>query len=424
MQRQSVIVIGAGLSGLACARIIQRAGHYVHLYEASDAVGGRVRTDYMDGFLLDRGFQVLFPAYPAVQTELDLNALRLHSFLPGALIHLQDKLYLVADPSRAPSTLLATAFAPIFTLKDRFLVLRLKSQVKKLSVENLFQQPDKTTEQFLKEYGFTNAFINHFIRPFYGSIFLETRLHTSVRMFAFVFKMLAESQATLPENGMGAIAQQIASSLAANSLHLNSPVAALWKERDRVKGIILENGEHIEADKVVLATEFHQAAKLAGLHLPATWRSATTVYFALPQALYPEKAVVLFPGVGRLVTSAALVSNIAPSYAPPRQHLLACNIVGDPAMEDEELVQRAKQELAAAFPYADTGSWRHLRTYRIRHAQFAQLPGIWELLPSAQTPYSGLILAGEITVSSSIHGALVSGRRAAELALETTDLPV
>jgi phytoene dehydrogenase-like protein len=424
MQRQSVIVIGAGLSGLACARIIQRAGHYAHLYEASDGVGGRVRTDYLDGFQLDRGFQVLFPAYPAVQTEIDLDALRLHSFLPGALIHLQDKLYLIADPSRAPSTLLATAFAPVFTVKDRLLVLRLKSQLQRLSVEALFRWPDKTTEQFLKDYGFSDAFINHFIRPFYGSIFLETRLHTSVRMFAFVFKMLAESQAALPENGMGAIAQQIAGSLASNSLHLNSPVTALWKEGERVKGVVLENGERVEADKVVLATEFHQAAKLAGLHLPATWRSTTTVYFALSQTLYPEKAVVLFPGTGRFVTSAALVSNIAPSYAPPGQHLLACNIVGDPAMEDEELVQRAKQELAAAFPDADIGSWRYLRTYRIPHAQFAQPPGIWELLPPAQTPYDGLILAGEITVSSSIHGALVAGRRAAELALGTTDLPV
>lgn len=424
MSRRNIIVVGAGLSGLACARAIQRAGHYAHIYEAADEVGGRVRTDNKEGFLLDRGFQVLFPAYPAAQSELDLPSLKLHYFLPGALVHQERKLFLIADPLRAPSTFLATAFAPVFTLKDRLLTLRLKRLLLNLSTEQIFQLPDKSTLDFLISYGFTKAYIENFIRPFYGSIFLETRLQTSVRMFAFLFKMLAEGGAALPAHGMGAIAKQLAYGLASNSLHLQKPVKALWFDGERIKGVVLEDGERVEAEKVVLATPFDVAAKLAGLHIPAKWRNTTTIYFALPHALYPEKTVVLFPGRFRFVISAALVSNVVPSYAPPGKHLLACNIVGDPPMDDNELIQRTLQELKEAFPDAKVRNWQHLATYRIQQAQFAQPPGIWDVLPTPQTPHPGLILAGEITRSSSIQGAIEAGRRAAELALDCCELSI
>jgi phytoene dehydrogenase-like protein len=167
----------------------------------------------------------------------------------------------------------------------------------------------------------------------------------------------------------------------------------------------------------VLATEFDKVARLAGLHLPATWRISTSVNFGLPHPLYREKLIALFTAPNRLVNNAAMLTNTAPSYAPSGQHLLSCTVLGDAAVSDDELYDRVRAELAPLFPDSDTDLWKPLKIYRIRWAQYAQPTGIWEQLPEQRTLRPGLILAGEIAVSSSLHGALASGQRAAALAM-------
>ena len=264
MTQRNVVVVGGGLAGLCCARTIQRAGHSAQVYEASDGVGGRVRTDHIDGFLLDRGFQVLFTAYPAVRQELDLEALNLRAFAPGALVCWNGGRHIVADPLRVPTKAIETALSPLFPLKDKLLVARLTLLFKGMSVEQIFAMPDQTMDAFLQEYGFSSDFIDRFIRPFYAGIYLEENLETSVRMFAFVFKMLAEGQTVVPEKGMGAIPQQIADTLAPGTVHVNSPVQALTIRGGRVAGIELEDGSKVEADIVVLAAEFDKAAQTGG----------------------------------------------------------------------------------------------------------------------------------------------------------------
>ena len=417
MMQRNVVVVGGGLAGLCCARTVQRAGHVAHIYEASDGVGGRVRTDPVDGFLLDRGFQVLFTAYPAVRQEMDLDALNLRAFDPGALVCWNGGRHVVADPLRVPSKSVTTALSPLFPLKDKLLVARLTLLFKSLSVEQIFALPDQTMGEFLKEFGFSSAFIDRFIRPFYAGIYLEEDLATSVRMFGFVFKMLAEGQTVVPEKGMEAIPQQFADTLLPGTIHLHSPVEALIVRGGRVAGIALEDGSNVEADVVVLATEFDRAAQLAGLNLPATWRVSNDASFALPEPLYREKLIALFTKPMKTVNNATVISNIAPSYAPEGQHLLTATILGDTALSDEELADTARAEIGAQFPDSRPETWRLLRVYRARWAQFAQPVGIWDKLPSPRTPLPGLILAGEITVQSSLHGALVSGQRAAGLAM-------
>jgi phytoene dehydrogenase-like protein len=417
MTQRNVVVVGGGLAGLCCARTVQRAGHSAHVYEASGSIGGRVRTDHVDGFLLDRGFQVLFTAYPAVRQEMDLEALNLRAFAPGALVCWNGGRHVVADPLRVPIKSIETALSPLFPLKDKLLVARLTLLFKSLSVEQIFTMPDQTMGAFLQEYGFSSDFIDRFIRPFYGGIFLEGDLSTSVRMFAFVFKMLAEGQTVVPEKGMGAIPQQFADTLAPGTLHVNSPVQALTIRGGRVVGIELEDESKVEADVVVLATEFDKAAQLAGLNLPAKWRVSNDISFALPEPLYREKLITLFTDPMTMVNNATLISNIAPSYAPEGQHLLTATVLGGSAFSDEGLADAVRKDISAQFPDSHPDTWRLLRVCRIREAQFAQPVGIWDKLPSSRTPLPGLILAGEITVQSSLHGALISGQRAAGLAM-------
>jgi phytoene dehydrogenase-like protein len=417
MIERNIIVVGGGLSGLCCARTVQRAGHIAHIYEAIDDVGGRVRTDIIDGYRLDRGFQVLFTSYPAIRQELDLDALDLQVFTPGAKIYHEGRSYVIADPLRAPLQLPATATTPLLPLSDKINIARLTALLAGMSVDQIFAMPDQTMETFLREFGFTDAILDTFFRPFYGGIFLEARLETSVRMFAFVFKMLAQGQTAVPANGMGAMAHQIAADLAPGTLHLNSRVTELLTHDDRVTGVRLSDGQRITGDCVVLATEFDKAAQLAGLHLPATWRVSTSVNFVLPKPLYREKLIALFTAPNRLVNNATMTTNAAPSYAPDGGHLFSCTVLGDPAMSDEELADCVRAEMAPLFPATDTALWHLLKVYRIRWAQYAQPTGIWEHLPAQKTVRPGLILAGEIAVSSSLHGALASGQRAAALAM-------
>ncbi len=416
-QKTDVIVVGAGLSGLACARAIQRAGRIAHLYEASDGVGGRVRTDNIEGFLLDRGFQVLFTAYPAIKSEIDLPALQLKAFDPGAIILHEDKRYPLYDAFRVPSQMLNTMLSPLFGAEDKMRLARLRLHLMSQTTEQIFRMPDQTTTDYLLGYGFSQEFLNRFARPFYGGIFLDKSLCTSARMFAFTFKMLSEGQTALPVQGMGAMAEQIAADLSPHTIHLNSKVTRLLKKGDRVIGIVLSDGTEVQAEQVVLATEANVTAELSGLDIPRASLSSTCLYFEVPEAFYSEKLLLLFADPTTLVNNASLLTNVAPSYAPAGKHLLSATVLGNPNLSEAVMAERVKTEIGAAYANANTEAWRLLRVYRVAWSQFAQPVGVWESLPESRSPIDGLILAGEITVSSSLHGALSAGQKAAQIAL-------
>lgn len=415
---KKTVIVGAGLSGLCCARTIQRAGGTAEIYEASDGVGGRVRTDSQDGFLLDRGFQVLFPSYPAIRQEIKLDALNPQAFDPGAIVCHEDNRYPIADPLRKPSLAFASATAPLFRFKDKLLVAKLTAKIASMSVEQIFRMTDKPMGVYLRQFGFSETFLDRFMRPFFAGIFLEKEMATSVRMFAFVYKMISQGQTALPAEGMGAIPAQIAADLEPNTLHLHSPVRELIRSGERVTGIRLEDGTAINADCVVIATPADTTAQLTGLPIPVRWRTSLTAYFALSESLHSHKMLLLFPKSDSFVNDAAIVSNVVPSYAPKGEHLLSTTIIANPDVyTDAEIALLVRQQFAPYFPKSQPENWRLMKVYRNRWAQFAQPAGIWSDLPSPRTGVPGLILAGEITQSSSLHGALAAGQRAAGLAL-------
>ena len=403
-----VVVIGAGLSGLAAARQIQQSGLSVVVLESSDAVGGRVRTDNVDGFLLDRGFQVLLTAYPELATQVDMNALDLQSFDPGALVWMQSKNggpgkgHVVSDPFRKPSTLFATTFAPIGSLIDKMRIVFLRLRVLRGSAPNLLRNNDMSTLDALRGAGFSRRIIETFFKPLFGGVQLDPQLATSRRMFDIIFRSLSEGQSVLPSRGMQALPEQLASRLTQNTVRLNTPVESLDGST-----VILRTGDRITARAVVVATDGPTASTL--LSLPTVHsRTAGCVYFSADTPPNDKKYVILDGSGKGPVLNVALISNVAPSYAPPGKHLIAAAL---PGVISGDLEQIARKQLREWWgPQVD--SWKHLRTYAISHGG-----------PVQSAPFSpkqrvslgdGRFVCGDHRDTGSIQGALYSGRRCGE----------
>lgn len=249
------IVVGAGLAGLACGRELGRAGRSVLVLEAADRVGGRVATDSVNGFRIDRGFQVYNDAYPEGRRQLDLAALRLGRFEAGALVASGGRLRRVADPWRNPVAAVAAVLSGTVGIGDALRTARLRRD--SLAALKAGLDPDapaaaaeRTTAEELAARGFSPSFISRFFVPFFGGVFLEQRLETAAAVFLFDFAMFALGRACLPAGGMAAIPARLAAGLPEESLRLASPVRRV--EPGRVE---LASGEVLTAGEVVVATD-------------------------------------------------------------------------------------------------------------------------------------------------------------------------
>lgn len=407
-----VIIVGAGLAGLVAAKVLEQHGFSPVLLEASDGVGGRVRSDVVDGFILDRGFQVLLTAYPEIHHHLDIEALDLRMFEPGAIVWRKGKGHVVGDPFRRPTTLLSTSLAPIGTLGDKLRIARFRASLKSSDPRELLRGDDMPTASALRAMGFSSRMIDRFFRPLVGGIQLDPNLTTSRRMFDVIFRTLATGDSAVPARGMGAISDQLASALTTTSLHLNTAVAEV-----KPGSVVLANGHTISATNIVVATEGPVAAKLLGLP-PVSSRAAGVVYFSAPIAPVKSRYIVL-DGTGHgPVLNVAVMSHVSPFYAPTDRHLVAAAI---PGVCEGDLENAARTQLRGWWG-AQVDDWRHLRTYRIPHGQ-----------PGQDAPFSpkknvslgnGLYVCGDHRDTGSIQGAMFSGRRTAELVAEQARLSV
>jgi phytoene dehydrogenase-like protein len=414
MAAREALIVGAGLAGLGCALRLREIGVPFQIVEAADAVGGRVRTDVVNGFRLDRGFQVLLPAYPEAERVLDYAPLDLKAFKHADLIRFGGRFHRIADPRLEPWTAFKSLFGPVVSLRDSFRILSLLSKVKAGKVEDQFRRPEGLTLDFLRWGGrFSEAMIDRYFRPYLSCIFLERDLVTSSRLFRFVLRTLVAGGAAVPAAGMAAIPEQLAARLPADAIRLNSAV-----EKVESGKIVLRSGEDLTGRAIIVATEGPEAARLLANEVrdPGS-RSVCCLYFAADESPVKEPILLLNAHDPGPVNHLAVMSDVSPSYAPAGAALISASVLGIPTQDDANLMAAVREQLTGWFGSV-VGAWRHLRTYRIRHA----LPD--QTAPALDEPErpvrldDGLYVCGDHREHGSIHGALASGWRAAQAVAE------
>ncbi|MFC7155260.1 NAD(P)/FAD-dependent oxidoreductase [Halomarina halobia] len=408
-------VVGAGLAGLVAARHLAEAGIDVELFEENPEVGGRVRSVREDGFTFDRGFQVLFTAYPAARRELDYGALSLRRFTPGAVVARLGERSVLSDPVRDPGALTETLFNREISLADKLRTFALQRELRRKDGEAILNGDDADIETYLADRGFSRRYVENFAAPFFGGITLDRSLSASSVVFEYAFKMLASGEIAVPADGMGAIAGQLADRArdAGATIHTGARVEAVTPDGD---GAALSVGGETESfDACVVATDPRTAEDLTGVETPGEPRGCVTQYFSLPEHvdLDAGKRIVLNAGDAR-PNEVVPLSTVAPEYAPDGVQLLSATFLGDPDEPEVALAAAVREALESWYPARRFDDLELLRTERVPFSQFAQPPGFRRTLPAADAPDGPVYLAGDYTRWSSIDGALESGKRAAD----------
>ncbi len=420
-----VVIIGAGLAGLAAAQELASEGVSVVLLEAADEVGGRVRTDRVrpDGgwatadeqaFLLDRGFQVLLTAYPEIRSRAIPADLRLGRFAPGALIRAEGHFHRVADPLRASGSLAATLRAPVGSIGDKLRLARMRWRLRRGDAETpLHEEPQRSSSAMLEAEGFSDPMIQRFFQPLFGGVLLDPALETSARMLGFVFRMFAEGDAALPADGIGALPRHLAAHLPRDRVELRLGTAATALEAGP---IVRAGNERWEPEAIIVATDGPSYQELTDEPAPSG-RSVTCLHYAVPHAPISEPLVVLNGEDEGPILHLSVPSVVSPSYAPEGWHLVSATVLGEAQdLDASRLRSEATQQLRTWFGNAVDG-WSLLRMEQIAYAQPKQTP------PALTRPYQparlrdGIYACGDHRAHASQHGALRSGTLAARSVL-------
>ncbi|MFE0361232.1 NAD(P)/FAD-dependent oxidoreductase [Streptomyces griseoaurantiacus] len=400
-----VLVVGAGAAGLACARDLAAAGRSVRVLEASDDVGGRMRTDRVDGFLVDRGFHVFNTSYPQVKQRLRLRDLRLRPFTPGVLVHTDRGRLRLTDPSRDPRSVAGLLRGRLAGPRDLLALGTLSARDMLGPRSRIERAEDRTTRTALASAGFSEEFVERFFRPFLSGIFLEDRLETSSRFFHLVWRSMLRGTLCLPAEGIGAVPEALVKGLPADSVLLDTAVALLTDE-----GVQTNHGDVLPARAVVVATGKGPAsALLPGLDVPAG-RIVTTYYHVAPRPPLAEPTLLTDTRMRFLNT--CVVSEVAPTYAPPGHALIATSVLGEDTPEGRRTVTAALEEVYES----DTAGWDLLTARTVRDA----LPAMPPPQPLSRTSRvaPGRYVCGDHRATGSLEGALASGARAAREVLE------
>lgn len=401
-------VVGAGVSGLVAASVLEAHGYRSVVVERTDGVGGRVKTDVVKGFQLDHGFQVLLTSYPEAQKHLDFDALELQKILPGASVFFNKKQNIIGDPLKSLSFLWPTLFSRIGSFSDKLRILQLNRALKRKTLSEIFSDPEKSTFSYLQDYGFSNEIIRDFFMPFFGGIFLETKLETSSRMFEFVYKMFGDGEAALPKAGMAAIPKQLYEKLQNTDFTFNTHVASVQEGE-----ITLEDETKLKTLATIVATDARELV-VSEKHKSMVWKSCQTLYFETDHRVIRTALIGLIPQQGALInnifyhTSLETVSN-------PSKELLSVTVIDRHQLSDEMLISRVKDELEE---HCGIVSPQFIKLYSIPQA----LPNLQDLKyamhPSESLLTPGVFLAGDTLLNGSLNAAMISGESAALAAIE------
>ena len=404
-------IVGAGVSGLIAAQILENFGYYPTIVETSETVGGRVKSDIVDEYILDHGFQVLLESYPAAKKYLNYEALELQKLLPGATIFKDGKAQTIGDAFRNFTLLFPTIFSNVGSLGDKLKILKLNKELKKKKIDAIFKTDEKTTHQYLKDYGFSDAIISNFFQPFFNGIFLEPNLETSSRMFEYVYKMFGDGLAVIPKNGIQAISNQLKDNLKNTAFVFNTKVKTVLDDK-----LVLENGEELATNFTIIATE---ASYLINnlKNQEIDWKSVDTLYFSTPKNTLQKPIIGLIADADALINNIFFATSVATS-SKGKEELLSVSIVKPHQLSEKDLITRVQEELAK---YCNIKETSFIKRYHIKKA-LPKLTNLQYELSSTETKLKETVfLAGDQLLNGSLNAAMIAGERAALGVIQTLE---
>jgi len=417
-ERTDVVVVGAGLAGLAAARELTGAGLGVILLEAGDAPGGRVRTDVVDGFRLDRGFQVLNPAYPELQRVTDVAALALRPYDAAVQVVLDRSRPVLADPRRRPSAIVSSVLAPVGSPWDKARLAAYALRVgygRGRGQAETMRRRDVSARTTFTDLGLSHRFVDAVLRPFLAGVFLEPELATSRRFAELVLRSFVRGTPGLPPTGVRALPDQLAADLPAGVLRLNCPAARLTAD-----GVATGHAA-FTASAVVVAAEAPAAARLlatARLDLLVPPARVVTTWYHTPTGTDPAtlaggRPMVVVDGLRRRpVVTTSVPTAAAPEYSPDGRALVSSSVLD---LDQSVAAERAVRTHLSLLYGTDTARWEQVGVVSVPYGQPAMTPPLDPRQPVRLA--SGRYVAGDHRDTASVQGALVSGRRAARAVL-------
>ncbi len=410
MNEYSTVIIGGGVSGLTCAKYLNDRGMGFMILEGSDALGGKVRTDIVEGFRLDRGFQVLLTNYVEARKILNYSNLDLRYFEPGALIRTGKGFAKIENPFKNKGSVFSISFSSILSGSDKAKIKKFAKYVSDIPDEEFFNMDDTDTLKFLKGYGWSKELIAQFFKPFFGGFFLENEMSTSSNLFHFFFKQFFKGELAMPAEGIQAIPEQISEMISKEKIRLNSFVKGIEANQ-----VFLENGEVLTADRIVIATDPHTASGLLGEKKTYEYHANTCTYFCAEYSpLKGQKFLNLNPDRKGVVHSLCVPTDIAHTYGITGKALIAVSTQGLEKIDERNHVNRIKRELYDWFG-AQVNVWKHLRTYHMPEAQVKFPAGTRKQpLKLGENFYR----CGDYLAYPSMNAAMQTGREVAEMISE------
>lgn len=353
-------IIGAGLTGLVAAKTLSNQGIQVEVYEKMTVPGGRMRTEEVEGWHLDVGFQVLLSAYPYLKKHVDFSDVNMMNLDAAAVIFRDKNTAVVGDPFRTRGVLLKTVVSSVGSIRDKYLIFKLKRYADRLSVSAIFDLQSVSTLAFLKKFGFSEKIISRFFKPFFGGIFLEGDLLTSSRMFLFIFKMFAEGNAVLPKHGIGSVAENIVNQLKKVIINYNSSVFRIENDKST---LILKNGREFKFDYII-----NTIPNFGNYNSEDNWQSCYNLYFEHnTPAVIEEVRIGLNANNNRLINNLFYPSSVFTPTSKSGRCLLSVTVIDGNDLSETEIIERVTGELIEDFALSNK-NLKFLKLYSIPYS--------------------------------------------------------